>query len=39
MEKSKIELTSKTYEQFVRTVSNSYIIILYDETEMRLRIG
>ncbi|KAA6385546.1 MAG: hypothetical protein EZS28_018927, partial [Streblomastix strix] len=35
----KLEQSSKSFEQFVKTVNNSYMIILYDETEMHLRIG
>ncbi|KAA6390807.1 MAG: hypothetical protein EZS28_013666 [Streblomastix strix] len=35
----KININTKSFDQFVKAVSNSYIIVLYDEMDMRMRIG
>jgi hypothetical protein len=35
----RIEFAKKSFEEYVRTVTNSYLIVLYDEVEMNLRIG
>ncbi|KAA6398068.1 MAG: hypothetical protein EZS28_006409, partial [Streblomastix strix] len=34
-----IEFNAEVFEQYVKTVTNPFMIILYDESEMRLRIG
>ncbi|KAA6392314.1 MAG: hypothetical protein EZS28_012158 [Streblomastix strix] len=34
-----IQFNSKSFEQFASQVTNSYVVILYDETQMNLRIG
>ncbi|KAA6394491.1 MAG: hypothetical protein EZS28_009981, partial [Streblomastix strix] len=39
IKENKIEFNGEIFEQYVKTVTNPFMIILYDESEMRLRIG